>query len=107
MAHKEIKFGEDARQALLRGVDVLADTVKTTLGPKGRFVVLDKKFGAPTITNGVSVPRPTETCMFSSMQVAGYSVAAVRFRRFGDGLIHSRPVWSIHISRFQPSIFTT
>src|SRR4051812_17942743 len=49
MAHKELKFNEDARRSLQRGVDILADAVKVTLGPKGRYVVLDKKFGAPTI----------------------------------------------------------
>ena len=55
---KEIKFSSDARAAMVRGVDVLADTVKVTLGPKGRNVVLDKKFGAPTITNdGVTIAR--------------------------------------------------
>ncbi|HAE92299.1 MAG TPA: hypothetical protein DCG60_06580, partial [Tissierella sp.] len=48
---KEIKFGEDARRAMERGINQLADTVKVTLGPKGRNVVLDKKFGAPLITN--------------------------------------------------------
>ena len=58
MAHKELKFNEDARRALERGVNVLADAVKVTLGPKGRYVVLDKKFGAPTITNdGVTIAR--------------------------------------------------
>src|SRR5450432_2075985 len=58
MAHKELKFNEDARRALQRGVDILADAVKVTLGPKGRYVVLDKKFGAPTITNdGVTIAR--------------------------------------------------
>src|ERR1044072_5326347 len=51
MAHKELKFNEDGRRALQRGVDTLADAVKVTLGPKGRYVVLDKKFRAPTITN--------------------------------------------------------
>jgi chaperonin GroEL len=61
MAHKELKFNEDARRALERGVNVLADTVKVTLGPKGRYVVLDKKFGAPTITNdGVTIAREIE-----------------------------------------------
>ena len=61
MAHKELKFNEDARRALQRGVDVLADAVKVTLGPKGRYVVLDKKFGAPTITNdGVTIAREIE-----------------------------------------------
>ena len=49
MAHKELKFNEDARRALERGVNTLADAVKVTLGPKGRYVVLDKKFGAPCI----------------------------------------------------------
>ncbi len=61
MAHKELKFNEDARRALERGVNTLADAVKVTLGPKGRYVVLDKKFGAPTITNdGVSIAREIE-----------------------------------------------
>jgi len=50
MAAKEVKFGNDARAKMLEGVNVLADAVKVTLGPKGRNVVLDKSFGAPTIT---------------------------------------------------------
>ncbi len=58
---KEIKFGEDARRALESGVNQLADTVKVTLGPKGRNVVLDKKFGAPLITNdGVTIAKEIE-----------------------------------------------
>ncbi|MFN8123387.1 MAG: chaperonin GroEL [Thermoleophilia bacterium] len=58
---KEILFHEDARRALERGVNTLADAVKVTLGPKGRYVVLDKKFGAPTITNdGVTIAREIE-----------------------------------------------
>ena len=58
MAHKELKFAEEARGALQAGVDAVADAVKVTLGPKGRYVVLDKKFGAPTITNdGVTIAR--------------------------------------------------
>src|SRR3982075_87945 len=61
MAHKELKFSEEARRSLQRGVDILADAVKVTLGPKGRYVVLDKKFGAPTITNdGVTIAREIE-----------------------------------------------
>ena len=61
MSHKELKFNEDARRALERGVNVLADAVKVTLGPKGRYVVLDKRFGAPTITNdGVTIAREIE-----------------------------------------------
>src|SRR4051794_10876436 len=58
---KIIKFSEDARRSLERGVDKLADTVKVTLGPRGRNVVLDKKFGPPTITNdGVTIAREIE-----------------------------------------------
>ncbi|WP_276624374.1 chaperonin GroEL, partial [Syntrophomonas wolfei] len=58
MLSKEIKFGEEARRALERGVDTLANAVKVTLGPKGRNVVLDRKFGSPTITNdGVTIAR--------------------------------------------------
>ena len=58
---KVIKFGEDARKSLLEGVNKLADTVKVTLGPKGRNVVLDKSFGAPLITNdGVTIAKEIE-----------------------------------------------
>ncbi len=58
MPHKELKYAEEARSALQNGVDSVADAVKVTLGPKGRYVVLDKKFGAPTITNdGVTIAR--------------------------------------------------
>ena len=58
MAHKELKYGSEARKALEAGVDAVANAVKVTLGPKGRYVVLDKKFGAPTITNdGVTIAR--------------------------------------------------
>jgi chaperonin GroEL len=61
MAHKDIKFDQDARSALEAGVDAVANAVKVTLGPKGRYVVLDKKFGAPTITNdGVTIAREIE-----------------------------------------------
>jgi chaperonin GroEL len=61
MAAKEVRFGGDARQRLLRGVDILADAVKVTLGPKGRNVVLDKSFGAPRITkDGVTVAKEIE-----------------------------------------------
>ena len=58
---KEILYGIDARNALLRGVDKLANTVKITLGPKGRNVVLDKKYGSPLITNdGVTIAKEIE-----------------------------------------------
>jgi chaperonin GroEL len=61
MAHKELKYAEDARKALEQGVDAVANAVKVTLGPRGRYVVLDKKFGAPTITNdGVTIAREIE-----------------------------------------------
>ncbi len=61
MAHKELKYNTEARNALEAGVDKVANAVKVTLGPKGRYVVLDKKFGAPTITNdGVTIAREIE-----------------------------------------------
>ena len=61
MAHKELKFDAAARKALEAGVDAVANAVKVTLGPKGRYVVIDKKFGAPTITNdGVTIAREIE-----------------------------------------------
>jgi len=61
MAHKELKYSSEARSALESGVDAVANAVKVTLGPKGRYVVLDKKFGAPTITNdGVTIAREIE-----------------------------------------------
>src|SRR5206468_9718455 len=67
MAGKQIVYNEDARHALIRGVNKLADAVRVTLGPKGRNVVIDKKFGSPTITKGgvtvakeIDVPDPVE-----------------------------------------------
>jgi len=61
MSSKEVKFGDDARQRMMNGVNILANAVKVTLGPKGRNVVLDKSFGAPTITkDGVSVAKEIE-----------------------------------------------
>jgi chaperonin GroEL len=61
MAHKELKYDAEARKALEQGVDAVANAVKVTLGPRGRYVVLDKKFGAPTITNdGVTIAREIE-----------------------------------------------
>src|SRR3979409_1178474 len=61
MPAKDVKFGVDARTRMLRGVDILADAVKVTLGPKGRNVVIDKSFGAPRITkDGVTVAKEIE-----------------------------------------------
>src|SRR5213078_3680349 len=61
MAAKDVKFGSDARERMLRGVDILADAVKITLGPKGRNVVLDKSYGAPRSTkDGVTVAKEIE-----------------------------------------------
>src|SRR5437899_12708011 len=61
MAHKELKYNEEARRALEAGVNAVANAVKVTLGPAGRYVVLDRKFGAPTITNdGVTIAREIE-----------------------------------------------
>ncbi|MCB1776736.1 MAG: chaperonin GroEL, partial [Candidatus Competibacteraceae bacterium] len=58
MAAKDVKFGDDARSRMVRGINVLANAVKVTLGPKGRNVLLDKSFGAPTVTkDGVSVAK--------------------------------------------------
>ena len=69
MAGKEVKFGTDARNKMLAGIDTLADAVKVTLGPKGRNVVLDKAFGAPRITkDGVTVAKEIElTDKFENM----------------------------------------
>src|SRR5256712_6075601 len=61
MPAKQLEYSEDARRALKRGIDVLAEAVKITLGPKGRNVVLDRKFGPPTITNdGVTIAKEIE-----------------------------------------------
>jgi len=61
MAAKEVRFNTDARDKMLRGVDILADAVKVTLGPKGRNVVIEKSYGAPRITkDGVSVAKEIE-----------------------------------------------
>ncbi|MCW9008501.1 MAG: chaperonin GroEL, partial [Marinobacter sp.] len=61
MAAKDVKFGDSARKRMVAGVNVLADAVRVTLGPKGRNVVLEKSFGAPTITkDGVSVAKEIE-----------------------------------------------
>ena len=70
MTAKEVKFGDDARKRLVAGVNILANAVKTTLGPKGRNVVLDKSFGAPTVT-ALSIPR---------LRSIGFIPAATHFK---------------------------
>lgn len=69
---KEIKFAEDARVAMLRGVDKLADTVKVTLGPKGRNVVLEKSFGSPLITNDGHTERSGVVFQHGNRNLKGY-----------------------------------
>jgi len=61
MSAKEIKFDQEARSAMIQGVNILANTVKVTLGPKGRNVIIDKSFGSPTVTkDGVTVAKEIE-----------------------------------------------
>ena len=67
---KEIKFGVEARSALEAGVNKLADTVRVTLGPKGRNVVLDKSFGAPLITNVLRASPSTSSAIIKSLALA-------------------------------------
>ena len=85
MAAKDVKFGVDARSRMLRGVDVLAEAVKATLGPKGRNVILDKSYGAPRITkDGVTVAKEIElTDKFENMgaQIARSGLEDQRSRR--------------------------
>jgi chaperonin GroEL len=88
MAAKEVRFGADARQRMLRGVDILADAVKVTLGPKGRNVVLDKSFGAPRITkDGVTVAKEIELAdKFENMGAQMVREVAVKTSdQAGDG----------------------
>ncbi len=81
MAAKEVKFSTDARDKMLRGVNILANAVKVTLGPKGRNVVIEKSFGAPRITkDGVSVAKEIE--LEDKLREPGRTAAA--FGRFQD-----------------------
>src|SRR5947207_9398804 len=94
MAHKELRFNEDARRSLERGVNILADAVRVTLGPKGRYVVLDKKFGAPTITNdGVTIAREIEVEDVFEHQGAQLvrEVATSAKHDAGDGAANATP----------------
>src|SRR3982074_2041963 len=88
MAAKEVKFGQDARERMLHGVDILANAVKVTLGPKGRNVVLEKSFGAPRITkDGVTVAKDIELeDRFENMGAQMVrEVAAKASEQAGDG----------------------
>src|SRR5437660_7678819 len=88
MPAKQLEYSEDARRALKRGIDALADAVKITLGPKGRNVVLDKKFGPPTITNdGVTIAKEIELeDPFENMGAQLLKEAATRTNEVaGDG----------------------
>src|SRR5512144_950799 len=85
---KQIRFDEDARRSLKRGVDALADAVRTTLGPKGRNVALDKKYGAPTVTHdGVTVAKDVELAdPFENMGAQRLKEAATKTNDVaGDG----------------------
>ena len=84
---KEIKYGSDARAALGAGVDKLANTVRVTLGPKGRNVVLDKSFGAPLITNdGVTIAKEVELeDAFENMGAQLVKEVATKTYRFNTG----------------------
>ena len=90
---KELSYGIDARNALVKGVDAVADTVKITLGPKGRNVVLDKKYGTPLITNdGVTIAKEIE--LEDAMETMGAQllreVATRTNDAAGDGTTTSR-----------------
>src|SRR5580704_13257400 len=88
MSAKEVKFSQDAREKLIRGVDILANAVRVTLGPKGRNVVLDKSFGAPRVTkDGVTVAKEIELAdKFENMGAQMVrEVAAKQSSTAGDG----------------------
>src|SRR5277367_3896028 len=88
MAAKDVKFGAEAREKMLRGVDILANAVRVTLGPKGRNVVLDKSFGAPRITkDGVTVAKEIELAdKFENMGAQMVrEVASKTVDKAGDG----------------------
>ena len=88
MAAKEVRFNGDARERLLRGIDILANTVKVTLGPKGRNVLLDKSYGAPRLTkDGVTVAKEIElTDRFENMGAQLVKEVATRTSdQAGDG----------------------
>ena len=90
MAAKEVRFSGDARQRMMRGVEILSDAVRVTLGPKGRNVVLDKSFGAPRITkDGVTVAKEIELSdKFENMGAQMVrEVASKTSDQAGDGIV--------------------
>ena len=90
MASKDVKFGTDARNRMLNGVNILADAVKVTLGPKGRNVVLDKSFGAPRITkDGVSVAKEIE--LEDKFENMGAQMVKEVASRTNDCLLYTSP----------------
>jgi chaperonin GroEL len=99
MAAKEVKFSTDARERMLRGVDILANAVKVTLGPKGRNVVLDKSFGAPRITkDGVTVAKEIELeDKFENMGAQMVrEVASKTNEKAGDGTTTATVLAAVH-----------
>ena len=92
MAAKDIKFGTDARAKMLRGVEVLAKTVKVTLGPKGRNVMLDKSYGAPKITkDGVSVAK--EVVLSDKFENMGAQLVKEVAQKTADTVQQQRRFW--------------
>ena len=89
---KQLIYGEDARKALQRGIDQLADTVKVTIGPKGRNVVLDKKYGGPLITNdGVTIAKEIELDdAFENMGAQLVKEVATKYQRHRRRRHHHR-----------------
>ena len=93
MSAKEVKFSQEAREKMIRGIDVLANAVRVTLGPKGRNVVLDKSFGAPRITkDGVTVAKEVELAdKFENMGAQMVRAVAVVVPSPAMSLSWSRP----------------
>ena len=90
MAAKDVKFDTDARNRMLRGVNILADAVKVTLGPKGRNVVIDKSFGAPRITkDGVTVAKEIE--LEDKFENMGAQMVKEVASRTNDCLLYTSP----------------
>ncbi len=88
---KEILFSEEARRAMLRGVDALADAVKVTIGPKGRNVVLERKFGSPLITNdGVTIAKESNSKITSRTWVQNSSQKLPQKRMRSQGMVRQQ-----------------